>query len=766
MADDERNLLRRFPALRLLGVGRRRRIPFIQQLSETECGPACLTMVLHYYGKEISLDEVRATCAVNRDGVTALNILNAARLYGMRGHGVALDTLDDLEYLAEGAILHWGFSHFVVFVGVRGKHVEIVDPAMGRRLVPRDELDRAFTGVALLLEPTEAFEPKKSRERRLWRTMQSAIRGSGLFQRIVVTSLVIQLFGVAVPLLTAQLVDKVVPRADYHLLFVMVAGLGIMTVFHLLSNLVRGHLLLHLRTLFDAKLTLGFLDHLVELPYSYFQLRAAGDLMMRLNSNAQVREILTSSALSGLLDGVLVLLYLVVMFLVAPMMALVVTGVGLLDVIIFLAARGRQKDLATRYLQVDAKSQSYQVEMLTSMQTLKAMGSEARAVEHWSRLFVDVLNTSLRRGRLGVTVDALGSTLRVAGPLVILAVGAGEVLHGNLTLGTMLSINALGASFLGPLGNLVGTAMQLQLLGSYLERINDVLDTKPECDRSRAQAAHRLSGNIVLDRVSFSYGPQAPMVVDNVSLDVVPGELVAIVGRSGAGKSTLAQLLLGLHTPTTGRILYDGIDLRDLDLRSLRQQLGVVLQQHDLFGTTVRANIALTDPTAPLDRVITAAKLADIHDDITRMPLGYNTPLLDRGTSISGGQRQRLALARALVSSPVILLLDEATSALDAVTEQRVHSALARLRCTRIVIAHRLSTVMNADRMLVMDEGRVAQSGTHAELVAQPGLYRDLVFAQLQERDEEPNEPLALPSYDALDDKTLVMPRPLRSDFE
>ena len=747
-------LVRRFPALRLLSSEARRRIPFVQQLSATECGAACLAMVLGFFGKELPLDEIRDAVGVTRDGVNGRALIEGAATFGLRGRGVALKDPDDLRYIPRGSVLHWEFSHWVVFSRLGRGWVEIMDPAIGRRRVPLDVFSRAFTGVALLFEPGDEFEPEARRGGRLWQTLKTALAGTGLFPRVLVLSLVLQLFGVAVPLLTSQLVDDVVPRADYHLLDVMIAGVAAMTVFHFVSTLVRGHLLLHLRTLLDTRMTLRFLEHVVSLPYAYFQLRPAGDLIMRLNSNAQVREILTSGALSALLDGVLVLLYLVIMLLVAPVMGLVVAGIGLLDILIFFAARGRQRELATRYLQLDAKSQSYQVELFTSMQTLKAMGSEARAVEHWSRLFVDVLNTALKRGRLGVTVEALSSTLRIGGPIAILAVGAQEVLRGNLSLGTMLSVNALAASFLGPLGNLVTTAMQLTLLGSFLERINDVLDTAPEQTRA-VRPAHQLRGDILLDRVTFAYGPMLPAAVDDVSVHVARGEFIAIVGPSGAGKSTLAQLLLGLHPPSQGRVLYDGVDLRELDLRALRRQLGVVLQQHDLFGATIRANIAMTDPSAPLERVVAAAKLADIHDDIARMPLGYNTPLFDRGASISGGQRQRLALARALVGAPAVLLLDEATSALDARSEERVHRALERVRCTRIVIAHRLSTIVAADRILVMDGGRLVQAGSHDELVQQPGTYRELVLAQL--RGAEPSDA----DVELVDEPTLVDRDPL-----
>ncbi len=322
------------------------------------------------------------------------------------------------------------------------------------------------------------------------------------------------------------------------------------------------------------------------------------------------------------------------------------------------------------------------------------------------------------------------STLRLGSPLCILGYGAYSVLEGNLSLGTMLALSALAAGFLGPLSNLVSTFGQLQLLRSYTERIDDVLDTAPEQDRRRVRPAPPLQGQITLEGVSFRYAPLSPPVVREVSLCIEPGQFVALVGRSGSGKSTLASLLLGLYAPTTGRILYDGVDLAELDLRSVRRQLGIVTQQPYLFGGTLRSNIALSDPTLSLDAVVEAARRARLHDEIMALPMRYDTLLLDRGASLSGGQRQRVALARALVRRPAILLLDEATSALDAVTEAEVQAELVRLQCTRIVIAHRLSTVASADLILVMEDGVVVEQGRHADLIAKGGAYARLVAAQ------------------------------------
>jgi ABC-type bacteriocin/lantibiotic exporter with double-glycine peptidase domain len=718
----------RFPALLKLGRDRRR-VPVVQQLSAAECGAACLTMVLGYFGKTMPLEEVRELCAADRDGVNALTLLNAASLCGLRGRGVKIE-IDQLELLERGTILHWQFNHFVVFEQLRAGAVDVVDPALGRRRIPLETFRKQFTGVALLLEPGEGFMPEERRRDYLSRAIKQVLGRTGLLPRILVTSLLVQVAVLAVPMLTAQLVDQVVPRADRHLLGLLAVAVGAMVLFNFVGTLVRGHLLLHLRTLVDVRMTLTFIDHLANLPYSYFQLRSAGDLMMRLNSNSTVRELLTSSVLSGVLDGLMVVLYLAIMVAISPPMGGLVLLCGLANLAVYLMSRSKQRDLAAQSLQLEAKSQSYQVEMLTSMETLKAMGSEPRAVAHWSGLFVDVLNASIERGRLGTTVEAVTSALRLGAPLTILGIGAVLVLQGKLSLGMMLAFDALAVGFLNPLSKLVDTALQLEMMGRTLERLNEVLDSPTEQNASPARRPHRLSGHVALDRVSFRYGPLAPYVVQELSVEIQPGQFVAVVGRSGAGKTTLAHLLIGLYRPTSGKILFDGVELSELDLRSVRQQIGVVTQSHHLFGATIRENVALADPSLPMSAVMEAAKLADIHDDIVAMPLGYHTPLVDRGASISGGQRQRLALARALVRKPALLLLDEATSALDAVSEAKIHRALTELRCTRIVIAHRLSTVRRANLILVIDRGRVIEAGNHQELLAAGGAYAELVATQ------------------------------------
>jgi ATP-binding cassette, subfamily B, bacterial len=712
-------------------AARSREVEFVPQLTETDCGAACLASVLSFHGKHVPLHEVRSRIGGGRNGVTAKQLLQAGRGFGLTCRGVAIEP-EKLRFLPAGSILHWDLAHYVVYEGANAKTVQIVDPANGRRKVPWDDANKSISGVALVFEPGDTFVPAKPERRQRLRRYASWIFGvRNVWMRILVTSFFMQLLTLAVPGMMTALVDKVVPRKDAPLLYLLGAGFLVLGAFHFMSILLRSRLLLQLRTRVETRMSFHFVEHLFALPYSFFQQRTTGDLMMRLSSQAAIRELLTTGTLSALLDGVLVSIYFILLIGAAPSLAYVAIAFAVLQVLVYVIGGRKNAQLVVEGLAAQAQLEATQVEMLAGIETLKAMGATDRAMSRWSDLYVNTLNRSIQRGMLDGTFQALLGTLHFAGPVCLMLMGAYKVLDGSLSLGVMLGLSALGAGFLDPVANLVATFLKLTQLHGYMERIEDVLETPRERANTNASAAPvNLSGAISVRSVMFKYPSEPEPTLTDVSFEVAPGETVAVVGASGSGKSTLARLLAGLYEPTDGAIAFDGRDLRAWDLTRLRKRLGIVTQDTRLFAGTIRDNVALFEAEVSQDEIERACRLACIHETIEAMPMGYDTVLADGGSSLSGGQRQRLSLARALLLRPSVMVLDEATSALDTVTERRVQEELRRLQCTRVIVAHRLSTIVEADKILMLDNGRIVGMGRHEGLIKSCIAYRQLVNSQ------------------------------------
>jgi len=710
---------------------KRKRVPELRQMDAAECGAACLAMLLNYYGRKTTIAETRQVCGVGRDGLSALTIVKAARDYGMRVRAVSLQK-NDLRFVLMPAIVYWEFNHFLVVDRWSPNQVDVVDPALGRRRLSTEEFDKGFTGVVITMEPGTAFSRASSpRQLSLWLYLRFVFRLPLFILQILVASLVLQGIGLVLPLMMELFMDHIFPARMANLMGIIGIGIALVALTQLVITSLRSSILIYLQARVDTQMLLGFFEHLLSLPYRFFQQRSSGDLLSRLSSNLAIREVLTNQIISSLLDIGTVLVYFFILLHNSPPLTLLALALGLAQLLLLAATTRVIHDLSARDLQAQGKAQGYMAEALSGIVTLKASGAEHRALHHWSNLFFDHLNISVRRDYITSIVGALTGTLNTFAPLILLWFGAQQVLNGNMSIGTMLALNALAVSCLTPLASLASTGQKLQLVRAHFDRIVDVIEAEPEQDIHAVQPPPVLTGKIELKHVSFQYDPNGVKILDDINLEIQPGQKIAIVGRTGSGKSTLGKLLLGLYEPTQGEILYDGQVLQQLNYRAVRSQLGVVLQESHLFSGSIRENISFNDPTIDMQQVIDVAKLAAIHDDVTHMPMEYETMVSEGGSAVSGGQRQRISIARALATKPAIMLFDEATSHLDVATEQTVDQNLNTLKCTRIVIAHRLSTIRNADLILVMDKGTIVEQGSHEQLMTTNGLYARLVQSQL-----------------------------------
>ena len=696
----------------------------------TECGAASLAMVLAYHGHHASLPEVRQACGVSRDGANAQAIVRAAEGFGLGAEGVKLE-LADLDQLPLPAILHWDFYHFVVLERLDRRKAILVDPAWGRRVVSLEELGRRFTGVALVFARTPAFRNRPRARPSLARYREICQEHLPSLGQVLLASLALQMVGLAFPVASQILLDRVIVPRQEAWLWGLAFGLGGAVAARAMLALVRSYVVQGLQNLLDISLMGRFLDHLLHLPLGFFQQRKTGDLVQRVQSNASIRNLLGSQSVSVLLDGFLLSGYAGLMLAYDLKLGLVVLAFGGVRVGLLLGFKARNQRIMASELAAAGREAGALVEALKGLETTKASGAEDRMVERWAHRLTQRVNASLERRRLAIGTGQTMALLQGGTTAAVILVGGREVLAQHMTLGVFAAFLALQSLFMGPLESLLGVMLQLQYLGNHLRRLDDVLETRRESSGSADPG--RLGGAIELRDVSYGYTPGAPPVIRNVSLAIGPGEKVALVGPSGAGKSTLARLLLGLHLPSSGAVCFDGRDLRDLDLAKVRNQMGVVLQETFLFDAPVRANLSLNDEGIPMERLRWAARMACVDQVIEALPDAYQSRVGENGSRFSGGERQRLNLARALAHDPAILVLDEATSSLDLATEARLHANLADLGCTRIIIAHRIGTVRDADRIVVLEQGQIVQEGTFQELEALEGRFRMLVHPELAE---------------------------------
>lgn len=717
-------------------IHRRRCVRPLAQMSKVECGLTCLAMILTYYGRKTSIAELRTRFGISRDGTSALGIVKAARNMGMRVRPFSLQHTELHDKLLP-AIVHWEFNHFLVVERWSPKWVDIVDPSGGRRrrLTP-EEFDAGFTGILITLEPGANFDRNAPRSPVTLRSyiLQGIKQAPGALVQILVASIFLQLFGLVTPFITKVIMDQILPFKINNMMTILALGMIFLFSAQTITTLLREWLLVYLRARIDMHMMLGFFKHLLSLPYNYFQQRSSGDLLTRMSSNATIREILSSNLIGTFLDSSMVITYLFILFSQSLPFTLLTVVIGLLQMLLIIFTYRPIRELSRQELNAQGKSQGYLAEALNGIATVKAAGVEHEVYNRWSNLFFNQLSVSVRRSYFSSLASAAMSVLASFSSIALLWVGAAQVLKGSMSIGTMLALNSLAGSFLSPLSSVVGRAQHLQLVQANLERLTDITAAEPEQHQQVVQSPPKLSGHVQLENVSFRYSSDGEDILRSINLTIRAGQKVAIVGRTGSGKSTLGKLLLGLYLPTSGTISYDGIPLQRMKYQEVRRQFGVVMQDAVIFSGTILENLTLNNPTMSREQAMHAAEIAAIHEDIMKMPMGYDTFVGEGGSALSGGQRQRMAIARAVAHNPVILLLDEATSSLDVITEQRVAEHLQSFACTQIIIAHRLSTIRKADIILVLDQGRIVEQGSHSELLHSNGYYAKLIQQQLQER--------------------------------
>ncbi len=704
------------------------RVDLIEQHGTDDCAIACLATVLRHFGREVEFSELRTQFGGFAGGADLEQMVRVARRQGLRPTAFSL-SLDELSSLAPGSILHWDFDHFVVFGGRRGDRYEIHDPARGSALMSQEDVSASFTGVALEFERTVSFEPAQIRSNPLAPYIARILGERGELFKAVALSVGTYLLGLTAPALLAIAVERYIPaqRADW----VLIAGisLGGIALGTFIVAWMRGRVLGALSVTLESILQGDFYERILHLRHDFVSRYDAGDLLQRGDAQRDLRRQLSELFLSTSLDAFSAVIYFVAIVALNSSTATLLLVAALCQGGLAVMFRPRRERLFTKLLRHDGEVQARQVEMISSLRTIKAMGREAPMLARWVTRYTERARSDLEVMNFEAVVNAVSRGLNTLTPALVLLTAGVAAASGELSLGALFALSALAPGFVAPLSGMISTWVELASARSIARRVQEVITGPSELEHPGRKAV-RLRGHVELRNVSFAYHERQPVLRD-VSLSIEPGQTVAIVGETGCGKSTLLRLLTGMLQPNEGQVRFDGHEVADLELGGLRRQIGLVPQEVELLRGSIRSNISFGLRVTE-DQIVSAARAAALHDRIMDDAYGYDAPVSEGGLSLSGGERQRLALARALVGGPQVLLLDEATSALDVATERTVQAALDELACTRIIVAHRLSTVRDADQILVMRRGTIVEAGTHEVLVRHDGEYARMLATQQQ----------------------------------
>ncbi|MBE9051365.1 peptidase domain-containing ABC transporter [Nostocales cyanobacterium LEGE 11386] len=712
-----------------------KRYPFYAQHSAADCGATCLVMIGKYWGKQFSVNRLREMTNVNRSGASLRALAAVGESLGFATRPVKA-TFDKLAEQSLPAIAHWEGKHFIVVYEITKKRVIVGDPAIGQRSLTRKEFNTGWSGYALLLQPTDLLQETEDETPKFWKFFELIKPHYRVLLEVFIASVLIQLFGLVTPVFTQLLLDRVLVQRSIPTLNAVGLGMVVFGLFGIAMNGVRQYLLDHTANRVSISLLVGFIKHTFRLPLSYFESRYVGDIVSRIQENQKIQRFLTGETLSIMLDMLTLVVYLGMMFWYSWRMALFVLLTVPPFFILALASTNILRRISREIFNAGAEENSYLIESLTGIRTVRSLAIEQTVRWRWEELLHDLVKKSFNAQVIGNRLRIISGTIQTFVNVSLMWFGAWQVIQGELTIGQLVAFNMLVGNVLSPFQRLSMLWNELQEIIISTERINDVLEAEPEEDlhKKPRKSLGRLRGHIRFENVTFRYHPESQTnVLENINFEIQPEQMVAVVGRSGSGKTTLGKLILGLYPATDGKVLIDGCDVNSIALRSLRSQIGVVDQDTFLFGGTIQENISIAHPEASLEDIIQAAKLAGADEFIQQLPIGYASQIGEAGGMLSGGQRQRLAIARALLGNPRLLLFDEATSHLDSESERIIQNNLKTILQGRssVIIAHRLSTVRNADLILVLERGILVESGTHDELIAKKGHYYYLNQQQL-----------------------------------
>lgn len=695
--------------------------PIIQS-EAAECGLASLSMVVDAYGMCVGLPEMRRRFPLSLKGAKLNHLIHIAQQLGFSTRPLRLD-MEHLGQLKLPCVLHWDLNHFVVLAKVGKSKVTILDPAIGERRLSLSEVSDHFTGVALELAPTAEFKPQKAAPAVTARQLTGPVHGLWrALTQILLLSVAFQVFVILAPFFMQWVVDQVLVSADKDLLTVLGLGFGLALLLQIGIGLLRGWSVVYLSSKLGLQWMGNVFAHLLKLPLDFFEKRHLGDITSRMSSVQAIQKTLTSSFVEAMIDGLMAVVTLGLMLFYSWKLALVT----LLAVSLYIAIRAIAfrpvRDRTEQQLIAGAKQQSHLLESLRGMQSVKVAGQESQRRATYDNLMTETVNQDVRLARMGLGFSSASQLVFGVERIAVIWIGAVLALQNVFSVGMLIAYLAYKDQFAQRMGALIDKWVEFRMLRLHGERLGDIVLTPPEEALGRPEVPPPADTRIVVENLSFRYADGEPWVLKDCSFTVESGESVAVIGPSGCGKTTLVKLMLGLLQPTTGSVSVGGYDLRKMGPRNVRAIVGAVMQDDQLFAGSIADNIGFFDPDFDQGRVEAAARLAAVHEEIAAMPMGYHSLIGDMGSSLSGGQKQRVILARALYREPRLLFLDEATSHLDVMKERLVNDAVKALRLTKVIVAHRPETIASADRVLVMEQGRIVREMRHHVRSQQPGL--------------------------------------------